>query len=276
MQDVYANFDIPDEVLEPDWRLTHGRSAVGRPRPDFTLAGARRDRRRGGTGAQPRGVPRHSRWCSFSTRATTRRCAPSSSTPTPRHSALRPSRAPRCWRSARRTSRATTSSRASRAVRASRCWPTPTRPSARRTASWARWASTGDRSFVIDAEGMVRYAHRSLVGPRSARPPNWSPPSRPPSPTYADWSLNFGGSGSMLCACAVCCAHVHGADPGTSLTKSSPSSKTHAAVRHQTLTDYLLDELTQIVDTPPLDEVLDRLSARPRRNLGARSRRLAR
>jgi plasmid stability protein len=47
--------------------------------------------------------------------------------------------------------------------------------------------------------------------------------------------------------------------------------KVRAARRHQTLTDYLLDELTQIVDTPPLDQVLDRLSARPRRNLGVRA-----
>lgn len=44
--------------------------------------------------------------------------------------------------------------------------------------------------------------------------------------------------------------------------------KTRAAARRQTLTDYLLDELTEITRVPPLDEVLDRLASGPRRDLG--------
>ena len=60
--------------------------------------------------------------------------------------------------------RATTTSRASRAASRSRCWPTRTRRSARRTASSVRSASTGARRSSIDAEGVVRYAHRAVAG----------------------------------------------------------------------------------------------------------------
>lgn len=44
--------------------------------------------------------------------------------------------------------------------------------------------------------------------------------------------------------------------------------KTRAAARRQSLTDYLLDQLTDIVATPPLDVVLERLASAPRRDLG--------
>lgn len=44
--------------------------------------------------------------------------------------------------------------------------------------------------------------------------------------------------------------------------------KARAAPRRQSLTDYLVDQLGEIVATPPLDEVLDRLAAGPRRDLG--------
>jgi len=44
--------------------------------------------------------------------------------------------------------------------------------------------------------------------------------------------------------------------------------KTRAAARRQSLSDYLLDQLTDLVATPPLDEVLELLASAPRRDLG--------
>lgn len=44
--------------------------------------------------------------------------------------------------------------------------------------------------------------------------------------------------------------------------------KARAAARRQSLSDFLLEELAGIVETPPLDDVLDRLATAPRRNLG--------
>ncbi|HET8931586.1 MAG TPA: hypothetical protein VFN21_13075 [Acidimicrobiales bacterium] len=47
--------------------------------------------------------------------------------------------------------------------------------------------------------------------------------------------------------------------------------KARAAARRQTLTDYLLDQLTELAQVPPVDDVLDRLASGPRRDLGARA-----
>ena len=44
--------------------------------------------------------------------------------------------------------------------------------------------------------------------------------------------------------------------------------KARAAARRQNLSDYLLAELEQIVATPSLGDLLARLAARPRRDLG--------
>ena len=44
--------------------------------------------------------------------------------------------------------------------------------------------------------------------------------------------------------------------------------KVRAAQRRLSLSDFLLEHLRELVATPTLDEVLDRLDARPRRDLG--------
>lgn len=43
--------------------------------------------------------------------------------------------------------------------------------------------------------------------------------------------------------------------------------KARAAARRMSLSDYLSEELARMVAQPTLDEVLDRLVSRPRRNL---------
>ena len=63
------NFDIPDELMEAVERMSVG---VGDAAPAFTLPGT------GGSDVLAVRLRRHSRSCSSSTRATTRRCAPSS------------------------------------------------------------------------------------------------------------------------------------------------------------------------------------------------------
>ena len=73
VQDVYSNFDISDEVMEAVGRMSVG---VGDRAPDFTLPGT------GGTTLLAGRLRSASRSCSCSIRVTTRRCAPSSSTPT--------------------------------------------------------------------------------------------------------------------------------------------------------------------------------------------------
>ena len=79
---------------------------------------------------------------------------------------------PRCWRSARRASRATSSSPASTASR-SRCWPTRTRRSARPTASSGPSASTGARCSSSTPEGVIRYARRPAPAPPTAHRRSW-------------------------------------------------------------------------------------------------------
>jgi hypothetical protein len=44
--------------------------------------------------------------------------------------------------------------------------------------------------------------------------------------------------------------------------------KTRAASRRMSLSDYLLVRLGEIAEEPELEDVLDRLTALPRRNLG--------
>ena len=73
VQDVFANFDIPDDVMdEVDGAADVVSVGGGRP-------GARRSRCRARAGGSTRWpTTPASRWCSSSTRATTRRCARSS------------------------------------------------------------------------------------------------------------------------------------------------------------------------------------------------------
>ncbi len=52
--------------------------------------------------------------------------------------------------------------------------------------------------------------------------------------------------------------------------------KARAAARRMSLSDYLSEELARMVAQPTLDEVLDRLVSRPRRNLGVSGSELVR
>ena len=127
-------------------------------------AGRQRQHRRRAARLLARRVPRPGRWCSSSTRATTRRSARASSTATPRTSTRSPRRARRCWRSARSR------------------WQSHDDFSCKQGGFAFPLLADTDKAvgeaygilgplgfyrrsvFVVDAEGVVRYAHRAVAG----------------------------------------------------------------------------------------------------------------
>ena len=128
VQDVFANFDIPDDVMDAGrWSASSvsGDRCAGDRAPDFTLPGTGGPHVLAGRLRRPAGrarlLPgrRHAGLHEAAQRVQ-RRARRSS-----------PTSAPRCWRSRPRTSPATSASRPSTAASSSRCSPTPTRRSPR-------------------------------------------------------------------------------------------------------------------------------------------------